>query len=190
MYRPTLRAPPSHSLSRVTVRIRVRVRVSIRTRTQKQRDGTVRSRQREKKMVVGVVGVVGVRGGIFCTHLLLLSMVYILLCVFLPVRHKTYSLACTRSLACQHSREAVGYSRRRRRRRERKRKGSRLLATWKACFSKTTKSRIFSSTSSGFYTMGKIRFQKPSNACAGFTKRFLRYECTCSQTRVGDGRRR
>ena len=134
MYRPTLRAPPSHSLSRVTVRIRVRVRVSIRTRTQKQRDGTVRSRQREKKMVVVVVGV-GV--GIFCTHLLLLSMVYILLCVFLPVRHKTYSLACTRSLACQHSREAVGYSRRRRRR-ERKRKGSRLLATWKACFSKTT----------------------------------------------------
>ncbi len=141
MYRPTLRAPPSHSLSRVTVSIRVRVRVSIRTRTQKQRDGTVRSRQREKKMVgVGVVVVGG--GGIFCTHLLLLSMVYILLCVFLPVRHKTYSLACTRSLACQHSREAVGYSRRRRRRRrrrrERKRKGSRLLATWKACFSKTT----------------------------------------------------
>jgi len=111
-------------------------------------------------------------------------------CFFLPVRHKTYSPACTRSLACQHHREAVGYSRHRRRRRERKRKGSRLLATWKACFSKTTKSRIFSSTSSGFYTMGKIRFQKPSNACAGFTKRFLRYECTCSQTRVGDGRRR
>ena len=130
-------------------------------------------------MVVGVVGVVGVRGGIF-------SLIYISFFVFsfgasqnILSRMHTFSRVSTLS----RSRGLLASSSSSTRT---KKKGSRLLATWKRASPKRhDKSRGFPRPVRGS-TRWENPFQKPSNACAD--SRNVSFDTSaCSQTRVGDG---